>query len=85
MAEIILYTDDFCGFCKRAKALFQQKGVDFKEINLGQDWQKRKDLEKQTGMRTVPIIFIQGKCIGGYHELVQLEASGELDRILQIA
>jgi glutaredoxin 3 len=33
-------------------------------------------------MRTVPQIFINGRHIGGYDNLAELEDKGELDRLL---
>ena len=39
--------------------------------------------ERSGGARTVPQIFIDGNPIGGSDELVALDRSGELDRLLQ--
>jgi glutaredoxin 3 len=33
---------------------------------------------RRTGRRTVPQIFIDGRSIGGYEELAELDAAGEL-------
>lgn len=83
MAKIIIYTTDYCGYCKRAKTLLMQKGVSFQEINVEGDDETRSWLIEQTGQRTVPQIFINEKSIGGYDELSALDRSGELDRIIQ--
>jgi len=85
MAHILIYTADFCSYCSRVKALFKQKGVAFEEINLGSDSKKRKQLEEKSGMRTVPVIFINDQCIGGYVELMQLESEDKLDSLIQKA
>ncbi len=37
---------------------------------------------KRSGMKTVPQIFINDKCIGGYTELAALDQSGELKKLL---
>jgi glutaredoxin 3 len=37
---------------------------------------------EESGMRTVPQIFLGGVPIGGFDDLAELDASGELDRIL---
>ena len=34
MAEVDIYTTPFCGFCYRAKALLEGKGVRFTEIDV---------------------------------------------------
>jgi glutaredoxin 3 len=39
-------------------------------------------MERLSGRRTVPQIFINGKPIGGYDDVLSLETSGELDKLL---
>jgi glutaredoxin 3 len=39
-------------------------------------------LTAQTGMQTVPQIFIGEECVGGSDELHALEAAGKLDALL---
>lgn len=79
MAKIVIYTTNYCGYCRRTKALLRLKNLPFDEINVEEDEAERKWLVKTTGQRTVPQIFINDKSIGGYAELVELEKSGELD------
>ena len=79
-----MYTTSFCPFCTRAKNLLTKKGVAFTEIGVDSDPALRQQMtERSGGGRTVPQIFIDGKAIGGSDELVALEMSGELDRLLQ--
>ena len=79
-----MYTTFFCPFCTRAKNLLTKKGVAFTEIGVDSDPTLRQQMtERSGGGRTVPQIFIDGKAIGGSDELVALENSGELDRLLQ--
>ena len=40
------------------------------------------EIIEKTGLRTVPQIFIDDKHIGGFSELRDLEASGDLDVII---
>lgn len=83
MAEVVLYTRLFCGYCARAKALLEDKGVAFTDINAGEDAEKRKEMiQRANGAMTYPQIFIDGKHVGGCDELYDLDASGELDRML---
>lgn len=84
MPHIEMYTTFFCPFCSRAKNLLKQKGVDFTEISVDGDPALRRQMtERSGGGRTVPQIFIDNKPIGGSDELVALDHSGELDRLLQ--
>jgi glutaredoxin 3 len=82
MARVEMYTTAWCGYCVRAKALLQSKGIEFEEINLDDDPQFRQKLLERTGGWTVPQILIDGEPIGGYTELWQLDKTGRLDERL---
>ena len=83
MPEIEIYTTPLCAFCWRAKRLLQQKGLAFREVDLWQEPERRREMiERAAGRTTVPQLFIDGRGIGGSDELAALEASGELDRLL---
>jgi glutaredoxin 3 len=83
MAEVVIYTREFCGYCARALGLFANKGVEFQEIPAGMDPEKRKEMIQRSGGRnTFPQIFIDGKHIGGSDELSDLERAGKLDALL---
>jgi glutaredoxin 3 len=77
-----MYTTAWCGYCVRAKALLQSKGIEFEEITLDDDAAFRQKLLERTGGWTVPQILIDGEPIGGYTELWQLDKSGRLDERL---
>ena len=74
-----MYTTRWCGYCVRAKALLDDKGLDYEEINLDDDPAFRRTLQELTGGWTVPQIVIDGTPIGGYTELWRLDKSGQLD------
>ncbi len=83
MANVEVYSTQYCPFCVRAKALLKNKGVAFTEIDVTHDPALReKMVELAGGRRTVPEIFINGQIIGGYDELRALEIAGELDPLL---
>lgn len=79
MAKIELYTTAWCGFCLRAKALLEEHGLPYEEIRIDDDPSFRDRLLELTGRWTVPQILIDGKPIGGYTELRELERRGVLD------
>jgi GrxC family glutaredoxin len=79
---IKVYTKDFCPYCVRAKSLLTQLGLDYEEVALGSDIEKIGELVKETGMRTLPQIFISNKLIGGYDDLKSLVDSGKIQDIL---
>jgi len=80
MTRILLYTTPYCGFWLAAKRLLVTKGLDFEEIDVGFDPEKRTEMTSRSGGGyTVPQIFIHGRHVGGYDELAALERAGELD------
>ncbi len=81
MAKIELYTTAWCGYCIRAKTLLEQRGLPFEEIRVDSDPDFRAKLEELTGGWTVPQIVIDGKPIGGFSELWQLDRDGELQKL----
>ena len=80
-----IYTWRFCPFCLRAKALLNEKGVQFTEYSIdGDDDARTKMSERAGGLRTVPQIFINGNGIGGCDELYELERNNELNELIGI-
>jgi glutaredoxin 3 len=82
MPRIQMYTTRWCGYCERAKALLDARGLAYEEIRLDDEPGFRAMLEEKTGGWTVPQILIDGSPIGGYTELWRLEREGELDGLL---
>lgn len=83
MQDVKIYTTSYCPFCTRAKQLFQAKNVVFEEIDLGNDDALRQELVEKTDWMTVPMVFVGDTFIGGYDETCRLDATGELDRLLE--
>jgi glutaredoxin 3 len=83
MPEIEIYTQYFCPYCERAKALLESKGVAFVEHEAPHgSAARRAAVERSGGRTTVPQIFIGGRPIGGCDELMALERAGKLDAML---
>lgn len=85
-ARVTMYSTAVCPFCLRAKALLRQRGVDqIEEIRVDQKPAERVTMERITGRRTVPQIFIGTKYIGGCDDLVALDRQGGLLPLLAAA
>lgn len=83
MQPIEIYTTPLCGYCHAAKRLLTQKGASYSEIDLSQQPERRAEMmERSSGGRTVPQIFIGDTHVGGCDELYGLERSGKLDALL---
>jgi glutaredoxin 3 len=80
-----MYTTRWCGYCVRAKALLDSKGLEYEEIRVDEDPHFRQKIHDLTGGWTVPQILIDGDPIGGYTELWHLERNGRLDDRLAAA
>ncbi len=85
MAEIIIYTADYCPYCKAAQEFLKSKGVQYQAIDVTHDQEKRLDIAQRSGQKTVPQIFVNGKSIGGYSDLKALDEKKELDKILGLS
>ena len=77
-----MYTTRWCGYCVRAKALLDSRGIEYEEILLDDDPAFRQTVLEATGGWTVPQILIDGRPIGGYTELWRLDREGCLDELL---
>jgi glutaredoxin 3 len=78
-----MYVTGWCPYCERARALLVGKGLPFDEINIDDDAKRREEMIARSSRSTVPQIFIGDEHIGGCDDLVALEGSGELDRLIQ--
>jgi glutaredoxin 3 len=86
MAKIEIYTQDWCGFCARAKQLFEQRGAAYTEIDAPRGSEARAEATRRSGGKTtVPQIFIDGAYIGGSDDLMALDRAGKLDPLLKAA
>jgi glutaredoxin 3 len=85
MARIQMYTTRWCGYCVRAKALLETRGIPFEEISLDDDPAFRQTVHDLTGRWTVPQILVDGEPIGGYVELWRLDQGGALDDFAEAA
>jgi glutaredoxin 3 len=82
MAKVVVYTTSYCPYCFRAKALLRSKKIEFEEVDVTEDPDRRSEMERLSGRRTVPQIFVDGQPIGGYDDARFLDTTGELDRLL---
>ena len=77
-SKVLIYSTSWCGPCANAKRLLTEYGISFEEIDIEDKGMNREDLFEITGGRTVPQIIIDGKTIGGYTDLVELDSNGLL-------
>jgi glutaredoxin 3 len=83
MKDVVIYSTDYCPYCRQAERFLNDKGVPFKSVDVTHDDAMRAKLVEMSGQRTVPQIFIGGESIGGYSDMMALQKKGELDKKLQ--
>ena len=77
-ARVRMYSTTYCGYCFLAKRLLRARGIPFDEIDVTNDRDQRARVAAETGHRTVPMIFIDDRFIGGSDELHDLDRAGQL-------
>ena len=79
-----MYCTAACPYCQAAERLLADKGVtDLTRIRVDLEPSRRAEMDKKSGRRTVPQIWIGDRHVGGYDDLFELERAGELDALLQ--
>lgn len=70
---IEIYTSPSCGYCRLAKAHLKRLDLHFQEIDIVRQPEKAAEMTARSGRRTVPQIFVDGRPVGGYDDLVRLD------------
>ena len=85
MARVRMYSTRVCPYCIRAEQLLAKKGVlaeQIEKIRVDEFPDRREEMMRITGRRSVPQIFIGDRHVGGFDDLAELDADGELDGLL---
>jgi len=89
--KVVMFSKSYCPFCTKAKAALKKYLGDFLkeedyevvEIENDKDCEAIQNyLQKKTGGRSVPRVFINGKFEGGGDDMVAKDKSGELKKLL---
>ena len=61
MADVVIYTSAFCGYCARAKRLLKEKGAEFNEISVDMNPALREEMTEKAGGRytVADAVFVQ--------------------------
>ncbi|MCW8943932.1 MAG: glutaredoxin 3 [Sedimenticola sp.] len=82
MPKVVMYTTAICPYCMRAKQLLSRKGIEFEELRIEGDREKMRQMIQRSQRNTVPQIFIDDFHVGGYDDMAEMDAMGELDSLL---
>jgi mycoredoxin len=63
--EFVMFSTDWCGYCKRLKSQLNESGITFREINVEQEMNYAAFVEKVNGgNRVVPtLLFSDGAAL----------------------
>jgi glutaredoxin 3 len=78
-----MYATAACPFCQSAERLLVAKGVTIEKLRVDLEPERRAEMMRKSGRRTVPQIWIGERHIGGCDDLYALEREGKLDPLLQ--
>ena len=81
--RITVYMTPTCGPSQRAMKLLRDQELAFDAIDISQDPLLKAEMIDRSGRDTTPQIFIGEYHVGGYDDLVGLDASGRLDALLE--
>lgn len=87
--KVVVISKSYCPFCKKAKQVLgkykiSDENIEYIEIENRPDMDEIQDhMRSLTGARSVPRVFIGGKCVGGGDEVASLDAKGKLKPMLE--
>jgi glutaredoxin 3 len=84
MTQVTMYSKWGCGSCMWAQRLLVKKGAAVEHVNVTfRPASYREMVQRSGGRTTAPQIFIGEVYVGGYRELLDLDATGKLDLLLE--
>ena len=82
-ARVLMYATAACPFCQSAERLLLAKGVQIDKVRVDLEPERHAEMQKKSGRRTVPQIWIGERHVGGCDDLYALEREGKLDPLLK--
>lgn len=83
MNAIVVYANQSCPFCVRARKLLDAKSLDYELIDVTGSSSLWSQMEARSGRNTVPQVFVNGQHLGGYDDLYAADRSGRLNEMLK--
>ena len=72
--QVTIYTTDWCGYCKKAKAYMKEQGIRYVEYDIEKDSAAHAEFKRRGG-NGVPLIVFGDKSMSGF-------SADELEEIL---
>lgn len=76
-ADLVMYCNQWCPACRRARAFFQQHGVSFVEVDIARNREAAAQVRRWNGgAETTPTFDVKGKIISNFRQAELAEALG---------
>jgi len=63
-----IYSSPDCPYCYVVKDYLTQKGIEFEEIDLYEQPEKRQEMEKISKQKNIPVLIINKEVVIGWHK-----------------
>mgnify|MGYP000209299048 CR=1 FL=1 len=70
--KVEIYSKDNCGFCTMAIQEAEMRSLDYRVQKLDEDFSRDEIVEKFPGVRTFPIVVVDGEFVGGFQEFKRM-------------
>ena len=64
--DITIYTSPACHWCRVAKRYFEERGLDYREVDIISDGRARQEMVRMTGQYGVPVIRVGERAMTGW-------------------
>jgi glutaredoxin 3 len=64
--KVLIYSTPLCGYCRILKEYLKQHNVEYTDIDLSTQVEKREEMIQKTGQMGVPVLDIEGEIIIGF-------------------
>ena len=87
--KVVVISKSYCPFCKKAKQVLAKYNIpkeciEIRELDSDPNGEEiQRYMMELTGARSVPRVFIGGKCIGGGDETQAMHNKGKLEPLLK--
>ncbi len=63
---IKVYSTQTCPYCVTLKEWLKEKGVEFEDVDVGEDEKARDEMIEKSGQMGVPVVDIDGQIVVGF-------------------
>lgn len=67
-SRVVLYSTSWCGYCRRARRMLDEMGVDFVEKDIEKSRAAAREFQTLVGRSGVPVLNINGSIVRGFNE-----------------